>query len=199
MTRDAHPGRRPTRAARLHVALRAASWLIIGALLVYGAWVTRFGTRWPSVYVMSGDSMAPTLYAGQHFLAWGPPSDLRPGDLIVFRFEDEDEVFHVLRRLAALPGDTVGMDSGRVLLNGEPQSWPFRILRPAASRSELAIEGTLYDWGPWVVPTDSVVVLADTRDMLGWPDSRFIGFVPRDDILARATRRLNGRPLRSSP
>lgn len=148
---------------------------------------------------MTGDSMAPTLYAGQHFLAWGPPADLRPGDLIIFRYEDEGEVFHVLRRLAALPGDAVAMDSGRVLLNGEPQPWPFRILRPAASRSELAIEPNLYDWGPWTVPADSVVVLADTRDIIGWPDSRFLGFIPSDDILARATRRLDGRSLYSSP
>jgi hypothetical protein len=46
------------------------------------------------------------------------------------------------------------------------------------------------------VPPDSVLLLADTRDMLGWPDSRFIGFVPQEDVIARATRRVTGRLLR---
>lgn len=145
---------------------------------------------------MTGESMEPTVAAQEYFIAWNPPGRLAAGDLVVFRYEDEDGVFHVLRRVAALPRDTVAMDSGVVVLNGVPQPWPFRILVPAASRSELAIVRDLYTWGPWVVPADSVVLLSDTRDMLGWPDSRFLGFVAFEDLLARVTRTLSGRRLR---
>ena len=69
-------------------------------------------------------------------------------------------------------------------------------MTPAAGRSELAIEGRLFDLGPWIVPPDSVVLLADTRDMIGWPDSRFLGFIAIDDIIGRATRTIGGRRLR---
>lgn len=130
--------------------------------------------------------MEPTVRAGQYFLAWSPPGPLARGDLVIFRYEDEDGVFHVLRRLAALPGDTIAMREGAVVLNGIEQHWPFRVIEPKAGRSPLARSLDLYSWGPWVIPPDSVVLLADTRDMLGWPDSRFLGFIARADILAHA-------------
>jgi hypothetical protein len=40
------------------------------------------------------------------------------------------------------------------------------------------------------------VLLSDRRDMLGWPDSRFLGFIPIDEILARADFTIRGRRLR---
>jgi hypothetical protein len=46
-----------------------------------------------------------------------------------------------------------------------------------------------------MVPPDSVVLLSDTRDMLGWPDSRFLGFIPLADIVGKATRTVRGRAL----
>lgn len=180
----------------IHAKIRVSVWLgavFVGVLL---AWTTRLGTRWPSVYYMTGPSMEPTVAAEEYFIAWSPPGRLSQGDLVLFRYEDEDGVFHVLRRLVALPYDTVAMDSGAVVLNGKRQPWPFQILRPSASYSELARERNLYDWGPWVVPTDSAVLLADTRDMVGWPDSRFVGFIALTDIPARATRAITGRRLR---
>jgi signal peptidase I len=176
--------------------VRAGFWGAVVLLVALGVWATRLGARWPSVYYMTGASMEPTVAAGEYFLAWSPPGALQPGDLVIFRFEYEDTVYHVLRRLVALPGDTVAMDSGAVVLNGRRQRWPFRIVRPQVWRSELALEGRLFDFGPWVVPPDSLVLLADTRDMLGWPDSRFLGFVPIDDVIARATLSLRGRRLR---
>ena len=169
---------------------RVALWLTLALLLGLGLWLTRLGMRIPSVYYMTGASMEPTVGAGEYFIAWRPPGEIERGDLVIFRYEDEDGEFHVLRRVAALTGDTIAMDSGAVILNGTRQPWPYQILQPAASRSEIAIEGSLYDWGPWIVPPDSVVLLADTRDVIGWPDSRFLGFIPVNDILAKA--RLTG-------
>ncbi|MBI3081763.1 MAG: signal peptidase I, partial [Gemmatimonadetes bacterium] len=154
------------------------------------------GTRWPGIYYMTGPSMEPTVRAGEYFLVWNPPGHLARGDLVVFRYEDGDGVFHVLRRLAGLPGDTIAMREGAIVVNGAPQPWRFRIIVPAARRSLLAGTEDLYTWGPWTVPPESVVLLSDTRDMLGWPDSRFLGFIPRTDIVGKATRTLRGRALR---
>jgi signal peptidase I len=183
----------------MRVVTRASSiimWSGVAILLVAFAWTTRFATRWPSVYYMTGASMEPTIAAERYFLAWNPPGSLSRGDLVLFRYEDDDGVFHVLRRLVAFAGDTVSMRAGAVILNGAPQPWAFRIIEPGAWRSTMSREASLYDWGPWVVPTDSLMLLADTRDIIGWPDSRFIGYVAHGDIIARATRTVRGRRLR---
>ena len=180
-------------------ASRVASvtiWVLASVFAIVLAWTTRFGTRWPSVYFMTGASMEPTIAAERYFLAWNPPGNLQRGDLVLFRYEEKDSVFHVLRRLVAFGGDTVSMQRGAAIVNGVRQAWNFRIIEPAAWRSAIARDENLYDWGPWVVPRDSVMLLADTRDIIGWPDSRFIGFMSPSQIVARATRTVRGKRLR---
>lgn len=157
--------------------------------------VTRLGTRWPSIYYMTGPSMEPTIGAGQYFVTWSP-ARIEAGALVIFEFVEADSVFHVLRRVAALPGDTVRMEEGWVVRNGRREPWRFTLGPSGPRSSPLALTGDLLTWGPWVVPRDSVVLLADRRDMLGWPDSRFLGFVAVERIVAHATRRLDGRALR---
>lgn len=183
-------------ARSLRRSVRRAFWAVVAIFAVAAVWITRLGTRWPSIYYMTGPSMEPTVGPNVYYLAWSPPGTFTHGDLVLFRFDDGEEVFHVLRRVAALPGDTIAMDSGQVVLNGIHRDTPFRIVEPLASYSSFAIEGDLYNWGPWIVPSDSLVLLSDTRDMIGWPDSRFVGFVPVGNIIARATRTVTGRRLR---
>ena len=149
---------------------------------------TRAFTRWPQVYYMTGPSMEPAVRAHEYFLTTSPPGELRHGMLVIFRYEDEDGVFHVLRRLAGLPGDTVAMQDGIAVVNGRLRTWPFRIVVAAASKSPLARVRDLYTWGPVVVPRDSVFLLADTRDIIGWPDSRFLGPVAVSALEAEAGR-----------
>lgn len=168
----------------LLVAVRAA---LLGGVAVLLLW-TRGFTRWPQIYFMTGPSMEPTVRAREYFAATSPVRAPRRGMLVLFRYEDEDGVFHVLRRVAALPGDTIAMRDGRAIVNGRPADWPFRILVPAASRSALARAGDLYTWPDAVVPPDSVFLLSDTRDIIGWPDSRFLGPVATASLVAEARR-----------
>jgi signal peptidase I len=161
-------------------------------------WGTRLFTVWPQVYFMTGGSMEPAVRAHEYFLTTSPVGRLARGTLVIFRYEDEDGVFHVLRRLAALPGDTILMRDGHAIVNGRDDGRAFRILAPAAHRSPLARGGELFSWGPVPVPRDSVFLLADTRDMLGWPDSRFLGPVPITALEARATRIVWPRVLRKT-
>jgi len=149
---------------------------------------TRACTQWPQVYYMTGASMEPAVRAHEYFLTTSPPGELRRGMLVIFRYEDEDGVFHVLRRIAALPGDTIAMQDGSAVVNGRVRTWPFRIVEPRAWRSQLAKVPDLYTWGPVVVPRDSVFLLADTRDIIGWPDSRFLGPVAVSALEAEAGR-----------
>jgi signal peptidase I len=115
---------------------------------------------------------------------------------VLFRYRDEDGEFHVLRRVVGLPGDTIAMQDGAMLVDGSRPRWPYRVLRPAARRSPLASTGDLFTWGPLVVPPDSVFLVADTRDMVGWPDSRFVGFIAMSDLVGEATITVMGRRLR---
>ncbi|MGD0483501.1 MAG: signal peptidase I [Gemmatimonadales bacterium] len=165
-------------AARLALVL-VAVWLLI--------W-TRAFTRWPQVWYMTGPSMEPAVRAHEFFIATSPAGPPRHGDLVLFRYEDADGVFHVLRRVAGLPGDTVAMQDGIAVVNGQLQTWPLRIVVAAAWHSPLARVRNLYTWGPIVVPRDSVWLLADTRDIIGWPDSRFLGPVPLSAVEAEAGR-----------
>ena len=169
--------------------------LTLAVMLILMAGLTRGFTRLPAIYYMTGPSMEPTVLAQEYFTT-GTPGALARGQLVLFRYQDEDGVFHVLRRLAGLPGDTVAMRDGVAVVNGRAQSWPFRIIEPRAAISPLAREPNLYSWGPVVVPPDSVFLLADTRDIIGWPDSRFLGPVPRSVIVA-APRRIVYSPMRS--
>lgn len=170
--------------------MRVASWillLILGLVVGVLVYVGR-----PAIYYMTGPSMEPTIGPGRYFVAWTPVRSIAHGDLVLFRFVDEGEAYHVLRRVAGVAGDTVAMADGRAVVNGVPQDWPYQILQPEAWRSPYPI-GNLFSWGPWIVPTDSLLLLADTRDMVGWPDSRFIGFVAVRDIVAKTSRRIRGR------
>lgn len=176
--------------------VRFAVWGFLGLVALSLAVATRLGTRWPQIYFMTGPSMEPSLRAEEYFLVWIPPEDLERGDLVIFRFRDEDGEVHVLRRLAGIPGDTVRMEDGALFVNGDLQPWPFQVLRPTARHSPLALVDDLFSWGPWIVPRDSVLLLSDTRDMIGWPDGRFFGFVPWDVIVGKATRTVWGRRLR---
>lgn len=127
---------------RAAVVARWAGLAVVLAGAVLVLWMTRFFTEWPETYVGSGPSMEPTVKPGEYFTVRSPVGELRPGMLVIFRFVHEDgTVFHVLRRLAALPGD-------------------------------------------------SVVLLSDTRDIVGWPDSRFLGFIPGTALESEAGRML---------
>lgn len=178
---------------------RLALWSALVTAVAALAWSTRLGTRWPAVYYMTGPSMEPAVHARELFLTWSPPGALDRGDLVIFEFTDADGEYHVLRRLVGLAGDTVAMADGRLFLNGRGVPWPFRVLEPRARTSPFAMVSDLYTWGPWIVPADSVFIVSDTRDHLGWPDSRFIGPVPRAHLIARATRTLTGRRLTPKP
>ncbi len=179
------------------IAIAAIAFLAVVAL------ITRFGTRWPQVYCMTDGSMEPTLHEGQCFLTMSPAGPVIHGDVVLFQLEFGEERYAVPRRVAGVPGDTVMLRNGMVTVNGARSGWPFAIREPHQRRSRLARHDSLLSWRePWVVAPDSLLLLADTRDMAGWPDSRFVGLVPVADVFAKATRTLTGRRVgeaRGSP
>jgi signal peptidase I len=137
------------------------------------------------------------------FLHYRLPA-IRPpkrGDVLVFQYP-LDRTKNYVKRVVGLPGDTVAMEDGQLVLNGDsvsevyvhhtdpeydPSQEEFRWQRDFLVRSAEA--GTDHpsrnNWGPLVVPPKSYFVLGDNRDNSA--DSRYWGFVP--DSLVR------GQPL----
>lgn len=157
--------------------LEVGDFLLVNKL-VYGAEVPFAGRRLPAVH-------AP-----------------RRGDVIVFQWP-EDPSKNFVKRLVGVPGDTLEMRDGVLLLDGRSHPEPYvshsdpggdpagdefrwqrnHLVRTAEASS--AYHPSRNNWGPLVVPDKSYFVLGDNRD--NSLDSRYWGFVP--DSLVR------GQPL----
>jgi signal peptidase I len=128
-------------------------------------------------YRVSGSSMREALQDGDHILVcepgWLGPTSV--GDAVIAQVEDEV----LVKRIAAGPGDRIGMSAGRVLRNGEPvpESVP-PALETADSFPELAL-------GP-----DEYFLLGDNRRVS--VDSRDFGPVHAAQLLGRVVLRFHG-------
>ncbi|HEV8265314.1 MAG TPA: signal peptidase I [Gemmatimonadales bacterium] len=159
--------------------------LLLAALLALAVFSRGF-TAFPSTYYMTGPSMEPSVGQGGWFLARPLRGMPARGQLVLMEVWIDDTLYHVLRRAVGLPGDTLRMVDGLLRVNGRAADWPARIIERRAERTlDGPIPGTIYNWGPVAVGPDSVFLLSDTRDMVGWPDSRFLGAVPRERVVER--------------
>lgn len=149
-----------------------------------------------SSFVMSGQSMLPSIWPGDFILAakWRTQS-LRRGDVVALRCpHNNDEI--CLKRVIGLPGDRIEFLDGRLKLNGElaflqpvteqivtetraGESW---LIWPKASTSDVSVPSP----EPLVVPPQQVYVLNDKRDILD--DSRSWGPIKSNLVEARALR-----------
>jgi len=111
------------------------------------------------MYIAS-ESMAPTLYVGQRLimdkLAFKFRSPAR-GEIIVFRSPVGQE-HESVKRVIAVPDDTVELRSKEVWLNGEKLFETYT----QHTRANETLDGD--NLGPLVVPKDALFVLGDNRD-----------------------------------
>ena len=110
------------------------------------------------------------------------------GHVVVFKFPD-DANRDFIKRVIGLPGETVEIRNKKVYIDGEPLDEPYvQFLDPPRSPDDpeygLQSEGVRDKWGPRVVPEGHLLVLGDNRD--NSRDSRFWGFLARDQVKGRA-------------
>ncbi len=186
----------------------------ITVLMVFGLFRTALADWNP----IPSESMHPTLLDGDVVLVNRVAYDLKVPltDIAVVRlgepYRGDVVTFHsptdgvrLIKRLIAVPGDTVELREDRLYINGVAAGYdsPVTYREPhdyaasdVAIKSAETIDGSRReiqflpqvearrDFGPVVVPVDSYFFLGDNRDDSG--DSRYIGFVPRRLLIGRA-------------
>lgn len=138
-----------------------------------------------------------------HLAQW---SDPKRGEIVVF-FSPTDGR-RLVKRVVALPGDAVAMADDRLYINGQPaqyktidedlikkipqdlQTGHFVIAESLGPEQHpvMITPGVIAmrNFEPIQVPEGHYFVLGDNRDNSA--DSRFIGTIPRDQIVGRASR-----------
>jgi signal peptidase I len=143
-----------------------------------------YGSRavWAEAFVMPGGGMTNTILPGDRIVAdklhyWLAP--MRRGDIIVFRVHEPESIVS-LKRIVALPDDTVEIRDEKLFVNGQPVDEPYATFEGPISR----IDGAL-NFGPHQVADGELFALGDNRRLSH--DSRFRGDVPIADVIGRVT------------
>jgi signal peptidase I len=124
-----------------------------------------------------GESMEPTLRTDQYLLVEKISYRLHQpqrGDVVVFKYP-RDEAENFIKRIIAVPGDTVEIVSGHVYIDGQPIVEPYLLQLPRDS-----MQATM-------IPEGKLFVLGDNR--VNSNDSRAFGMVSMDEVMGRAWMR----------
>jgi len=149
----------------------------------------RYGLRIPdSIFGMK----VPGLPLGQYLYRFEP---VQRGDVIVF-VSPVDPSIDLVKRVIAIPGDTVMVSNGRIFLNGRAMDDPhghFEV--PERNRSPIQVKNPRDNFGvfdahtgevvgPVTVPPGKLFTMGDNRDNSF--DSRYWGFADFSAVEGRA-------------
>jgi signal peptidase I len=147
-------------------------------------------------------SMEPNLLVGDHLFvnkmlyaptanpletALMPTRDIRRHDVVVFKYPMEPET-DFIKRVVALPGESVRIEDKRVYINGEdePLDEPLAYFSqpPGTARGKPLVDSRRDNMPEIQIPAGHYFVMGDNRD--NSRDSRFWGVLPRDLVKGRA-------------
>ena len=195
-------------------------WKEYRELALFLLLMVAFRSAWADWMTVPTGSMNPTILEGDRILVdkhvFGlripltltrltPGADPKRGDVVVF--DSPTDGTTLVKRVVAIPGDTLELDGETLVLNGQRASYSRGDLRhlrqllttTAAQRPMVLIEkeaGVGHEIlllparvqrqvvGPITVPNGMYFMLGDNRDNSA--DSRFYGFIPRDEIVGNA-------------
>jgi signal peptidase I len=125
---------------------------------------------------------APTLSGIEDALL--PIDPIERGDIIVFKYpEDPERDF--IKRVIALPGETIEVRNKQVFVDNRPLDEPYvHYLIPPAENGEGHDFDVRVQYGPVTVPDGHYFMMGDNRD--NSQDSRYWGFLPREYVKGKA-------------
>ena len=122
---------------------------------------------------VEGSSMLPTLYDGEWVLLWHLDGSYARDDVIAFTPVGYDK--ELVKRVIGLPGETVDIQDGKVLINGAPLDEP-EISQDTVQKPD----GMVF---PYVLKANEYFVLGDNRG--NSYDSRNFGVITKSEIAGR--------------
>lgn len=128
-----------------------------------------------NVTVVQGESMQPSLADGDRLLVTKTYDDPQRGDVVVFN-KGQGPTYEgaLIKRVIAIPGDTVSLDHGIATVNGVVEDVTGLTLD----------SGDLSSVSPTLVESGTVFVLGDNRPIA--LDSRDLGLVPVTTLRGKA-------------
>ncbi|GGR78551.1 signal peptidase I [Deinococcus sedimenti] len=198
-------------------------WKEILEPIVFAVVITQFVATLVGV---DGVSMMPNLRNGERvfvpkYETWlhkAGVGDFKRGDILIFKPPREASAKienlnksafglwtyrpFLIKRLIALPGDTISIRAGEVTVNGQPldSSWTTAYWQEqgcwdtqsavANNITSASIAGSAVNVVPdrqeFTVPQGQYFVMGDNRTATGSEDSRIVGAIPRRDVAGRA-------------
>jgi signal peptidase I len=181
----------------------------MAGVLVVGLFIITFCLQ---AFVIPSSSMENTLLIGDHVFVdrvveapgtgWIRPlvpyRNVRHGDIVVFLSPAQPGLY-LVKRIIGVPGDRIHLQDGVVYRNGQALREPYVVRNDTFSPyrdnfpAEPPGDNATLEWrltlgshlanGDLVVPSDRYFAMGDNRDVSY--DSRFWGFVPRENIVGR--------------
>lgn len=133
-------------------------------------------------YKIPSRSMQPTLDVGDHIICnelcyrYNTPER---GDLIIFKYP-RDEDLDYIKRIVAIPGDTVMTSGNELFINGRKTEEPYALY----TQENLEPGDFVPDFGPVTIGEGEYFVMGDNRN--NSEDSRVFGAVKRHKIQGKA-------------
>ena len=188
----------------LHTLLRENKRFLLFVILM-----VLFRTSLADWNVVPSGSMKPTIVEGDRIwvnklaydirvplthLSLIHLADPKRGDIVVFDSANADK--RLVKRIIGLPGETISMTDNVVSING--RALPYHLeesdngvlaMRETLGRLnhliwiDTRLAGRESSFPPVTVPAGQYLVLGDNRNNSA--DSRYIGFVPRNEIIGR--------------
>lgn len=133
-----------------------------------------------------GASMEPNLSDGQYLLTdkvsyrFGDP---KRGDIIVFK-APVDQNFDYIKRIIALPGETVKIENNEIIIKNSENPKGFVLNSPYGTNGVTTPGSRLENSREITLDTNDYFVLGDNRGQSF--DSREWGTLPRENIIGKA-------------
>ena len=152
----------------------AKDWAISILIALVIAFVIRYFIV--ELYLVDGPSMRPTLQSAERLVVNKFIYRFRAperGEILVFRYP-KDPSRDFIKRVIAVPGDTIEIKDGRVFVNQQLMNEPYILSK------------TRGDYPLTTIPEGHIFVMGDNRN--NSEDSRFadVGFVPYELVKGKA-------------